>query len=86
VIIQGKSMMKAGIKDGDYVIIRRAEEPESGKVMLVRCDDESTMKRIKVKEGRVILCREDGSGKTIEVDSSEYEIQGEFVKPLRDLD
>jgi hypothetical protein len=29
---------------------------------------------------------EDGSGKTIEVDSSKHEIQGEFVKLLRDLD
>jgi hypothetical protein len=32
------------------------------------------------------VCWEDGSGKTIEVDSSEYEVQGEFVKLLRDLD
>jgi hypothetical protein len=26
------------------------------------------------------------SGKTIEVDSSEYEVQGELVKLMRDLD
>jgi SOS-response transcriptional repressor LexA len=84
--VKGTSMTKAGINDGDYVIIRRAEEPESGKVMLVRCGDESTVKRIKMKEGKVLLCWEDGSGKAIEVDSSEYEIQGEFVKVLRDLD
>jgi SOS-response transcriptional repressor LexA len=84
--VKGTSMTNAGIKDGDYVIIRRAEEPESGKVMLVRYGNESTIKRIKLKGKKVLLCWEDGSGKIIEVDSSEYEIQGEFVKLMRDLD
>jgi SOS-response transcriptional repressor LexA len=84
--VQGTSMTGAGIMDGDYAVMRRAEEPEDGKVMLVRYGSESTLKRIKLESGRVVLCWEDGSGKTIEVDSSEYEIQGEFVKLMRDLD
>jgi SOS-response transcriptional repressor LexA len=84
--VKGTSMTGAGIIDGDYVIIRRAEEPENGKIMLVRYGDESTIKRIRIKEGKVLLCWEDGSGKIIEADSSEYEIQGEFMKVLRDLD
>jgi SOS-response transcriptional repressor LexA len=79
-------MTDAGIRNGDYVIMRRAEELEYGKVMLVRYDNESTIKRIKLKGGKVLLCREDGSGEIIEVDSSEYEIQGEFVKLMRDLE
>ncbi|MDR2258737.1 MAG: hypothetical protein LBE14_06275, partial [Treponema sp.] len=61
-------------------------EAENGKVMLVRYGNESTVKRIKIEGKKVFLCWEDGSGETIEVDSSEYEIQGEFVKALRDLD
>jgi SOS-response transcriptional repressor LexA len=84
--VKGTSMVGAGIKEGDYIIVRRAEDPEDGKVMVVRYGNESTVKRVKIKGGRVFLCWEDGSGKTIEVDSSEYEIQGEFVKLLRDLD
>jgi SOS-response transcriptional repressor LexA len=84
--VRGTSMTNAGIRDGDYIIIRRAEEPESGKVMLVRYGNESTVKRVKMDGKKVILCWEDGSGKTIEVDSPEYEIQGEFVKLLRDID
>jgi SOS-response transcriptional repressor LexA len=79
-------MTGAGIKDGDYVIIRQAEEPQDGRVMLVRYGNESTVKRIRLKGKKVLLCWEDGSGEIIEVDSSEYEIQGEFVKLLRDLD
>jgi SOS-response transcriptional repressor LexA len=79
-------MTNAGIKNGDYVIMRRAVEPEDGKVMLVRYGNESTVKRVKLKGEKVLLCWEDGSGEAIEVDSSEYEIQGEFVKLMRDLD
>jgi SOS-response transcriptional repressor LexA len=87
VIIQGTSMTGAGIKDGDYAVMRRAEEPEDGKIMLVRYGNESTVKRVKMRGGKVFLCWDDGSGEAIEVDSSEYEIQGEFVRMLlRDLD
>jgi SOS-response transcriptional repressor LexA len=84
--VKGTSMTGAGIKNGDYVIMRRAREPENGKVMLVRHDNESTIKRIKIKDKKILLCWEDGSGEIIEIDSSEYEIQGEFVKLMRDLD
>jgi SOS-response transcriptional repressor LexA len=84
--VKGTSMTNAGIKSGDFVIMRRAVEPEDGKVMLVRYGNESTVKRIKLKGKKVLLCWEDGSGGIIEVDSSEYEIQGEFVKLMRDLD
>jgi SOS-response transcriptional repressor LexA len=79
-------MTRAGIKNSDYVVMRRAVEPVDGRVMLVRYGNESTVKRIKLNGKKVLLCREDASGETIEVNSSEYEIQGEFVKLLRDLD
>jgi SOS-response transcriptional repressor LexA len=84
--VKGTSMTSAGIKNGDYVVMRRAEEPEDGRVMLVRYGNESTVKRIRLRGNKVLLCWEDGSGKTVEVDSSEYEIQGEFVKLMRDLE
>jgi repressor LexA len=78
--IKGDSMTGDGIQDNDFVVMRRAEAPENNRVMLVRYGNESTVKRIKVLEnGQVILCWDDGSGKTIEVDSSEYEIQGEYA-------
>jgi SOS-response transcriptional repressor LexA len=84
--VKGTSMTRAGIKDGDYIVLRRAVEPEDGKVMLVRYGNESTVKRIRMKGKTVLLCWEDGSGESIEVNSSEYEVQGEFVRLMRDLD
>jgi len=85
--IEGTSMTEAGIKNGDYVIIRKAEEPRNGKIMLVRYDNSSTLKRIKIKETKkdgqqVFLYWEDGSGDFKLADSSEYEIQGEFYRNL----
>jgi hypothetical protein len=38
------------------------------------------------RDKKMILCWEDGSGEIIKVDPFEYEIQGEFVKLMRDLD
>jgi SOS-response transcriptional repressor LexA len=84
--VKGTSMTEAGIKDGDYIIIRRAEEPEDGKIMLVRHGDESMVKRVRIREGKVLFCWEDGTGRVIEVDSPDYAIQGEFVNSLRELD
>jgi SOS-response transcriptional repressor LexA len=85
--IEGTSMTGAGIKNGDYVIIKKAEEPRNGKIMLVRYDNSSTLKRIKIKETKkdgqqIFLHWEDGSGDFKLADSSEYEIQGEFYRNL----
>jgi SOS-response transcriptional repressor LexA len=85
--IEGTSMTEAGIHTGDYVIIRKAEEPLNGKIMLIRYENSSTLKRIKIKDtqknGRqVYLYWEDGSGDFKLVDSSEYEIQGEYYRNL----
>jgi len=89
--IVGNSMTEAGISDGDYVVIRKAVEPMQGKIMLVKHDGDSTLKRVKIKEARngnrngieVYLHWEDGSGHFKLVDSSEYEIQGEWYCTLK---
>jgi len=87
--IEGTSMTEAGINDGDYVVIRKAVEPKQGKIMLVKHDGDSTLKRIKIKESKngngmeVYLHWEDGSGNFKLVDSSEYEIQGELYCTLK---
>jgi SOS-response transcriptional repressor LexA len=81
--VQGTSMTEAGIQDGDYAIIRHTEKAQDGKIMLVRHESESTLKRIRIKKDKVYLHWEDGSKKKKLVDSSEYEIQGEYIGALR---
>jgi repressor LexA len=75
----GTSMIEAGINDGDEILLRKAEAPENGAIMLVRHEDQSAVKRIRIKKGRVFLCWEDGSHRQIEANSSDYEVQGKFV-------
>jgi SOS-response transcriptional repressor LexA len=81
--ICGTSMTEADIHDGDIALIRHAEEPENGEIMLVRYGNESTLKRIRIRRKAVYLCWEDGSGQEIKVDSDEYEVQGRLVNMWR---
>ena len=43
--IEGDSMIRAGILDGDYVIVRRQNEVEEGEIAAVLIDGEGTLKR-----------------------------------------
>jgi SOS-response transcriptional repressor LexA len=77
-------MTEADIKDGDYALLRRSDGAENGEIMLVRFDDSSTLKRVKVVEGfkgreEVYICWEDGSGKKVRLEGEGVEIQGKLV-------
>ena len=80
--VEGDSMIEAGINSGNYVILKKAEEARHGKIMLVRYENSSTLKRVKIKRGKgaetVCLHWEDGSGSYIEIDSNDYQVQGEL--------
>jgi SOS-response transcriptional repressor LexA len=81
--VEGTSMTNAGIQNDDYVIVRHAEEPKHGKIMLIRHENESTVKRVRKINGQWFLCWEDGSGKQEPVNEGEYEVQGEYVGLMR---
>jgi len=80
--IKGASMTEAGIRDGDRVVLRKAEAPINGSIMLVTHADETALKRIKIKEKKrgieVHIQWEDGSGRSKLLDDEEYEIHGEL--------
>lgn len=77
--VRGSSLVEAGINDGDYMLIQRAEAPENGAIMLVSYEGHNTVKRVKIHNGRVFLCWEDGSGRKLEATSADYEVQGKFM-------
>lgn len=54
--VRGDSMIDAGIFDGDYVVIRRQSVANDGQlVAALISDEEATVKRLRRKDGRVIL-------------------------------
>jgi len=83
--INGWSMIEAGIRDGDMVLIHCADVPIDGAIMVVSYQGKSTLKRLRqTKDGGWELHYENGSGKVMPVDSDEYQVQGEFEKVLPD--
>lgn len=84
VLVKGDSMTEADIFDGDYALLKHTSDAENSEIMLVRHDDSSTLKRIKVIEGKngqkeTLICWEDGSGHTEKLEEEGFEIQGKLV-------
>ncbi len=49
-------MIDVGIFDGDYVVVRRQSTAQNGQLVAALVgEDEATVKRLKRKDGRVIL-------------------------------
>lgn len=53
--ISGESMTGAGIYDGDEVIVDRSLTPVDGSVVVAILDGELTLKRLRIRHGRVTL-------------------------------
>lgn len=56
--VTGDSMIRAGIKDGDYVVVRQQQVAESGDIVVALLGDEATVKRLHVSDDRIELCPE----------------------------
>jgi SOS-response transcriptional repressor LexA len=76
--IRGGSMKEAGIRDGDLVLIRCADTPVNGAIMVVSYRGKSTLKRLRETSKGWELHYEDGSGQVITAASDKYRVQGEF--------
>lgn len=53
--IQGESMIKAGIYDGDIVIVNRTPVAENGEIVVALVDDSATVKRFYKEDGHFRL-------------------------------
>ena len=82
--VKGESMTGAGIFDGDRLIVRRAVEANSGEIVVARIDSETTVKRLILEGGRVILRPENPKFRDIVVSEySDFAVQGIAVGSLR---
>jgi repressor LexA len=54
-IVQGDSMIQAGILDGDYAVIRRQDHADNGSVVVASVDGQATLKTIFKKKSAVEL-------------------------------
>jgi repressor LexA len=85
--VQGDSMIDALINDGDIVIMRRQEKAENGELVAVwlRDQEETTLKRFYLENGKVRLQPANPYMEPIYADAKNVEIQGKVVLVIRQL-
>ncbi|KQC14688.1 MAG: hypothetical protein APR63_13705 [Desulfuromonas sp. SDB] len=84
--VSGDSMIDAGIHSGDILIVDRAINPGSGKVVIAVIEGEFTVKRIKVKKNKIFLIPENPQFKPIQVkDHENCEIWGVVTHVIHPL-
>jgi len=75
--VEGDSMINAGIYDGDILIVDRAMEAENNKVVVANLDGELTVKRLSIKDTRVLLMPDNPKYEPIEIRPlSDFRIMG----------
>lgn len=83
--VRGDSMRDAGILDGDLLAVHRADEAQTGQIVVARLDQDVTVKRFRREGGHVWLLPENPDYTPIEVDLSEQSlaIEGLAVGVIR---
>jgi repressor LexA len=82
--VEGDSMIEAGINTGDYVIIKKTNIAESGKIVVALIDDhESTLKRMRKKGPSVALESANPAYETKIYNTERVKIQGVLASLYR---
>jgi len=85
--VKGYSMTGAGIHEGDMLVVDRAIEPTSGKIIIAVVDGELTVKRLGFRHGRPVLRAENPRFKDIELqDAQELQCWGVVTSCIRKFD
>jgi len=72
--VKGESMVNAGIRDGDYIIVRPQNTARDGEIVVALVEDEATVKRLFHEKGKIRLQPENDAMDPIYLDR--VEIQG----------
>ena len=85
--VSGDSMIGAGIFDGDIVIVRSTKRADDGDIVAVLlpgpAEDEATVKRLRRRDGRVMLVPENPALEPFEM--TDGQVLGKVVSVLRKL-
>ncbi|MFT7183953.1 MAG: repressor LexA [Oceanicoccus sp.] len=80
--VTGLSMINAGILEGDFVIANRDSEPKNNDIVIALVDGENTVKRYRIKDGKVWLQAENPDYEDIYAEDF-LEIQGVVSTVIR---
>ena len=79
--VKGESMVKAGIYDGDQIIVKQQSTASNGEIVVALVDDSATVKRFYKENGHIRLQPENDFMEPIIVDSCE--IIGKVIGLIR---
>lgn len=75
--VKGESMINAGIRSGDLVIVDRSLAVAHNKIIIARIDTELTIKRFCYQAGNIVLQAENEAYKSISITpESDFEVWG----------
>lgn len=81
--VRGDSMIGAAILDGDMVVVRPQPNADDGQIVVARIGDEATVKRLRRRDGTILLMPENEAYAPI--DGTEAEIIGIVKAVIRQL-
>lgn len=77
----GDSMIDAGIRGGDLIVVRRQSSADDGQIVVALVDGEATLKRLFHRNGKIVLHPENRQMQDIVVENCE--IQGVLVSCIK---
>lgn len=80
-VVKGESMIKAGIYDGDKIIVKRQNTADNGNIVVALVDDSATVKRFYKEKGHYRLQPENDVMEPIIVDN--VEVLGKVIGLFR---
>jgi len=84
--VKGDSMKDAGILDGDFIVVRRQPRVEDGTIVVALVGDEATIKRLRLRRGRVELHPENDAYEPIVPEPGTVRVIGKVVEVRRKLE
>ncbi len=86
-MVEGESMIEAGIHDGDYIILKRTDDANTGDIVVALIDEqEATLKRLRKKGASVALEAANPAFETRIFGPDRVRIQGRLVALIRRYD
>ena len=84
--VHGESMIGAGILPGDIVVVRQQPSADSGQIVVALVGDEATVKRLRLRRGRVELHPDNPDYEPIFPAPNEVQLLGKVVEVRRRLE
>ena len=84
--VTGDSMEGAGIRSGDLLIVDRSLEPKDGNVVIASVDGELTVKRLSLRQGKLVLLPDNDKYPPMEISGdAAFEVWGVVTHVIHSL-